>query len=163
MKILGLSFVSFAIFLLGYIKSCSLKRNSEIEDGFVLLISHIRAFLSSSAMPLDRIYESFSDEALSSSGFLEELNKKDCDSFYNAMCKKGNTLLKNQRLSELVTDFSKKIGTSPSSGDGRRLCENCLQLMKEEIDRTREKDKTKAELYSKLSIVFAVFVFLMFI
>lgn len=163
MKIIGLSLISIAIFLFGYIKSASIKRNCVIEDSFVLLISHIKNFLSSSALPLDRIYESFSDEELEKAGFLGELNKKGYDPFYNAMSKNGKGLLKNEKLFELVCDFSKKIGTSPSAADGKRLCESCLQLMKEEIDRTRNKDKTKAELFLKLSFVFAVFVFLMFI
>jgi hypothetical protein len=162
-KILGLFFISLSVFLLGYMKSQTIKRKTEIEDGFVLLIAHIGETLSSSNLPLCEIYKSFFNKALFYCGFLHELKTDKCDAFYEAVEKRGRELLKNDKLYELVCDFSKRIGTSPSSHDGKRLCENCLLLIKEEIANSRPKDKTRQELYFKLSFVLAVFVFLMFI
>jgi hypothetical protein len=162
MRILGLLFISVSVFLFGYMKSLNIKRKIEIEDGFVFLISHIGEILFSANLPLCEIYKSFSNKALFSCGFTERL-KAGKEDFCEIMEKDGKLLLKNEKLYELVFDFSKRIGTSPSAYDGKRLCENTLLLMKEEIGQSRLQDKTKEELYFKLSFVFAVFVFLMFI
>ncbi len=159
----GLLLLSSAVFFFGYLKSCGIKRENEIEDGFMLLVTHIKEQLSVASLPLGEIYKSFNNKALLSSGFLFELTNGTHDAFYDAMCHKGKELLKNEKLYSAVRELSERIGKSPLHLEGAKLCETCLFLMKEEISFTRPKDKTKRELYFKLSFVFAVFIFLMFI
>lgn len=163
LKIFGLLFVSFSVFIYGYAKSCAIKRKNDAEDGFLMLLSHIQAQLSSSALPLDEIYKSFHNDALLSQGFIFTLCESKHDALYNAMQKKGGEILKNKKLFSLMLDFSQKIGSSPSAHEGQRLCESFIALYREEIASSRQKDKTKAELYKKMSFVCAVFIFLMFI
>ena len=159
----GLLLLSFSVFVLGYFKSCSIKRENEIEDGFVLFVTHIKEQLAVSSLPLSEIYKSFNNEELLSSGFLFELTNGTHDAFYDAMCGKGKDLLKNEKLYCAVRELSERIGKCPFHLEGVKLCETCLFLMKEEISHKRPKDKTKRELYFKLSFVLAVFIFLMFI
>lgn len=158
-KLLGVSLISYAVFVAGRNISKSIKRKIDADDGIISLIEYTKEMIKSSGMSLNDIYVSFDDRRLDVDEFYEKLRGKECNCLISALgCLKEKC---DKKIYEVATAYARSIGNCYDNEDAVSLCEKFISQMKLYITPVHDIDKKREQMYSKLSFVFACGVFLL--
>lgn len=153
----GAAAVALALWGAGNGYAGKIERKIAAEDGFLMLLSHIKTMILASGAPLDKIYASFHPDIDCMAAFLAELQSGSCGALRTALANCGKELFRDEAFLFYAKAFSEEIGAARSARDGVLLCEKYHTLCADATKRSREKDRTSAALSKKLGAVAAAF------
>lgn len=153
-KIIGIALLLLAAGGFGVIYSRSVDTEYRRFLGFIKLAKLIRTRIECFNQPLNEIYINFSDEALDSCGFTEELKKS---GFMTALCKYKSSLGINGELLSVLSDFGNELGKS-FSDEQIRHCERYITLFEEKASEMEKLLPSKMKVAKVLSFSAAIMV-----
>ncbi len=151
-KLIGIAVLLLTAVGFGFTYSHLLDAEYRRVLGFIKLAKLIRVRIECFSQPLSEIYGDFSDEALDSCGFTEDLQKS---GFITALCKHKALLGIRGELLSCLSDFGGELGKS-FSDEQVRHCERYIALLEEKASEIERELPTRTKMARVLSFSVAV-------
>ena len=160
LKIAGIMLLSLSVWFLVNNRSKRLRQKMGCEDAIVALVGFIKSKIVSQSAPLCNICTEFYDERLEIRGFYNILYQKQSDSLSKALFEISAKECESAIL-DSAKEFSCSVGFCCCTKDAVSLCDKYISDIQSKLSSVRVADKKRSELYSKLTVICALSVFVL--
>ena len=158
-KVIGICLILASACAFAYVTIRDSKERVSVCGALIDFVSYVDARIFYFRDPLDAIFDSYENDALEQSGFVNALSERNVS---RAIEVSRTGALLSPEIRKVMSDFSDRLGKTPVD-DQHNNCRYCIDALNVEYDKLRTEVPKKAKSRSSIAVIGALALILLII